>query len=212
MNLLRLLPVRLLLAPFIVFGVLRAVWMVVNIPDLQTLTPGELLLSLLTAFRFDAATAVLCFGAAWLVQGLPVPVDANRRRAVVLGLAFVGTGLAIIPNAIDIVFYHFSGRRAAHDLLWLPADVGNQGVGLALMYWPLAILGFGLWGLVWHWLRKATPWQPDVLSLRHWAGFLGFVAVCVVAARGGLQLRPLRPALAFAVPKAVAGALGGNST
>jgi phosphoglycerol transferase MdoB-like AlkP superfamily enzyme len=186
--------------------------MAVNIPDLRTLTPGELLLSLLIAFRFDAATAVLCFGAAWLVQGVPLPLAARRRRGLVLGLAFVGLGLATIPNTIDIVFYHFSGRRAAHDLLWLPADVGNQGAGLALMYWPLAILGFGIWGLGWSWLKRAAPWQPDVLNSFHWLVFLGFVGLCAVAARGGLQLRPLHPAMAFAVPKSVAGALAGNST
>jgi uncharacterized sulfatase len=118
---------------------------------------------------------------------------------------------AIILMVGDVVYYDFTGTRVTFDLLDLTAEGTAQLDQLLLNYWPFTVVMLLLVGG----LALLLPRAHGPLRRQHWALALPTALLLlggtVLAARGGLQRKPLNPIHAFAQGDHELGILALNS-
>ncbi|MHC2992595.1 hypothetical protein OB13_13745, partial [Pontibacter sp. HJ8] len=109
-------------------------------------------------------------------------------------------------------FFKFIGRRSGNEILTITGDVLNQIGQLAGYYWYMGLGFVVLLVAIARVYPKAAliPHQPPVLWKRY-LRLLLVAAFVVLGIRGGIQLKPLRPAHAFVLEPAVLGHLSLNS-
>ncbi len=109
--------------------------------------------------------------------------------------------MLICLNLIDLEYFAFTGKRTGIEILGIKDDIGNQFSQLVLNYWHIALLAFVLF--LWLLMRtlrikyKAVKSERPILYFV--IGYAVFIGIAVIGIRGGLQLKPLRPNLAFSV-------------
>jgi phosphoglycerol transferase MdoB-like AlkP superfamily enzyme len=126
---------------------------------------------------------------------------------------FVLTNAPFIALALaDVEFFKFIGRRSGNEILTITGDVLNQIGQLASYYWYMGLGFVALLIAIARVYPKGTPipYQPPVLWKRY-LRLLLVVAFVVLGIRGGIQLKPLRPAHAFVLEPAILGHLSLNS-
>jgi len=161
------------------------------------------------ALRFDlSAIAILSmipFLVFWLVSFLlKTPLNLRQKRAL-LGLFTLFQMPTLIFNLGDAEFIHFLGRRYTFDALFLFREIPGKFWSLLFSYWKLNLIDFAILGffvyLAVFWLPRKTP----EISLRRkqiLAVGIAVFAILGIAARGGLQSKPINFAHAqiFAQP------------
>jgi phosphoglycerol transferase MdoB-like AlkP superfamily enzyme len=109
--------------------------------------------------------------------------------------------MLICLNLIDLEYFAFTGKRTGIEILGIKDDIGNQFSQLVINYWHIALLAFILF--LWILLRtlriKYKPVKSERPVLYFAIGYAVFIGIAVIGIRGGLQLKPLRPNLAFSV-------------
>ena len=109
--------------------------------------------------------------------------------------------MLIALNLIDLEYFSFTGKRTGIEILGITDDIGNQFNQLLLNYWHIGLLAFVLF--LWLLLRTLRLTYKPVTSakpvLYFTIGYAVFIGIAIIGNRGGFQLKPLRPNIAFSI-------------
>ena len=203
---------RRLLLLVALYAIVRVAFLAVHLALFRADPPGAVAGALVQGLRFDLA-AIAYANAPFILLSL-APAALQERtgwQRLLLGL-FVGVNtLCAWVMVADIEYFRFTGTRVTAEVLALRGEALAQADQFLVNYAPFVLLGLGLAaGLVLLYPRAAPP-----LRRRPWprsaATALGIVALAVIATRGGMQKKPLRPIHAFAQGEHQLGILALNS-
>ncbi len=167
--------------------------------------------------RFDLATIAVSNLGFYLISLLPCPVRFAALKARTLAiLATLVNFICVGLNLADMEYYKFTGKRFTRDALALTQDLSQQLGPLASYYWYISLLLLlGLWllYLLHRWVFREPLLETPPQAKRKLSLILGtvWIGLLLVAARGGLQAKPLIPAHAFVAASPALGVLSLNS-
>lgn len=168
----------------------------------ESCAPAQVLYAFVLGLRFDIS--ILC--AFNVVCILPLAIgrffEIPKWTFFLAKLFFVSINVLLVClNLIDLEYFAFTGKRTGIEILGISDDIGNQFNQLVFNYWHITLLGFMLF--LWILLRTLRLKYKAVKSSRpilYFAiGYAVFVGIAILGIRGGLQLKPLRPNIAFSV-------------
>ncbi|MFQ5607921.1 MAG: LTA synthase family protein, partial [Candidatus Zixiibacteriota bacterium] len=198
------------------YSVARVVYFLVNLQYLSA-QPAQVIQALLVGIMFDLALV----GLLSLPSLLPICLGVaegtkNWPRSVTFWMFFVPHAAGLTLNLADAVYFKHVFRRQTAELFTIPAEVARMIPDQALASWPLVALLALLIGTFYWLLRKL--WRPRSGSNKgnvSWTWRLTLAAtvsaLALLAVRGGLQDRPLRPGMAFFSENIALGQLALNS-
>lgn len=198
---------------FLLYTLLRAIFFVFNFGHFAEAPAGEVALAFVHGLRFDMAALVIINSLFILLSLLPHGNLQHPTFQRTLQWLFVLTNAPFIALAlVDVEFFKFIGRRSGNEVLTITGDVLGQLGQLAGYYWYMGLVFVGLvFAIVKLYpTAAAIPERRPVLWQRYVRLLLvaGFV---VLGIRGGIQLKPLRPAHAFVHEHASLGHLSLNT-
>ncbi len=173
----------------------------------------EILKAFIFGLRFDAFMTAwgmlptlvfwMLFPRSWILNRWLLIID--RTVFVLITVIFTGA------NWIDVEFYRFTGKRLSPDIFSIKQDLSNQVLPLLGFYWPM-VLAVVVSAILLFVLSGVPKKSREGSSLKRvFAVYLPLAAVWVLAARGGWQLKPIRPVHAFFQGSAELGSLTLNS-
>lgn len=178
------------------FSGIRLLFYAFNADYFPPLPMGELARISFFALRFDLAAIVYINALFILLSILPIPQRAHPRYQQIQKYSFlIFNALALIIELTDIAYFGFAYRRIIGSDLRMLAHSTQQTGTILLEYWYLILLFF----LLLYLLHRAydylgQPPSPERLHLPYQiALFLLSVGGFAIAARGGLQMRPVMP-------------------
>ncbi|PKV75809.1 LTA synthase family protein [Pontibacter ramchanderi] len=198
---------------FLLYTLLRAVFFIFNFNHFAEASAGQVALAFVHGLRFDVAALVAINSLFILLSLLPHGNLQHPKYQRTLQWLFVLTNAPFIALAlVDVEFFKFIGRRSGNEVLTITGDVLGQLGQLASYYWYMGIGFLGLMISIAKLYPKsvAIPEKTPVL----WQRYLRLVLVAgfvVLGIRGGIQLKPLRPAHAFVHEHATLGHLSLNT-
>lgn len=200
----------------VVFGLANSDYLVVN-------SSTEALNTFSSALRFDLATIALITGPLFIALALGARAINNPTALVskvqnwLFWLILLPHTLGLLLNLGDVVYFRHAMRRQNGEILAHP-EVAARAIGAEILSsWWLIITLLILCYTMYLSLRFALRPRPPLIktSGRLWLGriflSLGLLPLIVITARGGLQNRPLRPAMAFTSDNLSLGHLSLNS-
>lgn len=179
-----------------------------------------------TGLRFDLALiglislaplALICLGATF-----------PRKKfisSITFWIFFIPHAIGITLNLADVAYFEHAFRRQTSELFTIPLEVALILPSQILENWTL-IIPLGIFLGIYFWALKKTllsAWlirkidRNSIKPPRHpsWLSKISlmtvFVMLGILAIRGGLQNRPLRPAMAFHSANMALGQLSLNS-
>lgn len=174
--------------------------------------------------RFDVSAIALSNAPVVLLALASSAVRSRSWYQSLMKGVFVGLNTFFICVMVaDLEYFRFTGTRATFDLLYLDAEGWAQLGQLLVNHAPLALLAallcFALFRL---YPDAAGPPSSEPSASRHrgrtrvWSGAIAsrllIVGLLVLAARGGIQKKVLKPIHAFAGGDPQLGLLALNST
>ncbi len=193
----RILLWRLSISMFL-FTICRLIFIAANPETMQ----GFPLQNLLVGLRFDFAAIVIMHSVFILLHVAPAKIFLNRFYQSFVAILFhITNTIAILFNLIDTAWFPFSGKRTTSDFFSLIStgdDVSNNLTHYLCSYWYLLLV------LVILTIFSVLIYKKVSLKLVNSsrnnlgdsvAGFsirLAFsIALIIIGARGGLQLKPI---------------------
>lgn len=175
----------LLLALYLGIRILFLGW---NFVHFRQFTGVEIYTAFMCGLRFDSAVVIPLVYLFLLV--LLIPIKSMRfLLAVALTL---GHGLLLLGNFVDIELVNFMGRRFTKSTLFL---AGEGQTGSLLQYTFLAsmtVLGLSLFFILSYWgLGKINSSLHKAAFKNKLILMLSLLPMVVIAARGGLQYKPI---------------------
>ena len=199
--------------------ILRAMFFAYNYSGGGEFSGAEALTAFVVGFRFDAAAVCLVAGIPLVFLGLPTGMTRRWMTFKVANIVLVVLNLLMgLLNTIDIVYYSFASKRTTHELFTTKGDLANFGPGEILPYSWLLLVWLALSYLLYRFLNRyarkelARRQAEAKLPWWHWGLSAATVALLFIGIRGGLQLRPIRPANAFVTSSFFLGNVSLNST
>lgn len=134
---------------------------------------------------------------------------------LIINSVFIGV------NITDIELIHFIGRRMSFDFFKIQSDIAREIPSVVTDYWymfALQLIAIGLFIYTYYrWVIKPRKQLQDQLSshsyiVKYVFSYFIFLITLVLMARGGLQLKPLKPQHAFVYQNSQYGHLALNST
>ncbi len=190
---------RRLLLVLALYSVLRLVFLAAHPELFAESSLGAVASAFGRGVRFDLSALAYTNLPFILLSLAPAAWQMRRGYQWLLGTVFVVTNsAALILMTGDIVYFDFTGSRLTFDLLDMKAEATNQLDQLLLNYAPFTALGLGLIAMLMVLFPRAG--RSPLVARRWWAaaasGIL-IVGLTVVAARGGVQKKVLKPLHAF---------------
>lgn len=217
---------RRLLLVLGVYTLARVVFLVDHIEIFRDAGTAALLGAFLQGARFDLSAIAYSNAPFILLSLAPAALLARRgyQRLLLACFVVVNGAMAIIMFG-DIAYFPFTGTRVTLDVFAFSGEAATQAPQLLVHYAGLASLTIGLiisLGVFFPRLRAeraggqgAGGEAPEAVAARpRWQRplvTLGVVLLTAIAARGGLQKKPLKPIHAFAQGEHVIGVLTLNS-
>jgi phosphoglycerol transferase MdoB-like AlkP superfamily enzyme len=198
---------------FLLYTFLRGVFFFFNYDLFAEASAGEVALAFVYGLRFDVAALVIINSLFILLSLLP---HGNVQRPAyqrMLQWIYVLTNAPFIALALaDVEFFKFIGRRSGNEVFTITGDVLQQLGQLAGYYWYMGLGFVGLLAALAKLYPKAgaAPYSMPAV----WQRYLRLLLVAtfvVLGIRGGIQLKPLRPAHAFVQEHNALGHLSLNS-
>lgn len=192
---LKILLKRLLLVYWIYF-ISRILFYCFNFSYFRNFTFTEVLPAFVYGLRFDTTAILYSNGIIIVLHLLPGPWKYSKAYQQVTMWLFIAINtFALLLNLIDIGYFPYSGKRSGAELFALKKDIADQSLAYITDYWYFVIL---LAAVVWMMCKLYPRFKAagtPVLSVKTYASetliFILAAAVCVVAARGSLGLKPL---------------------
>lgn len=185
----------------------RVQFLYLNFKLYTGVSSADIFKSLLIGFRFDLSTIVFLGAPVFLAGLFLFFLHKNRYFRFFLLLVFWALQLPmLVLNIIDAEFIHFIGRRTTKEALFLFLEVPGKFWDFYFSYLVLSMTStvVVVLGLVSIYYLLPISKLEDRLSNQLWwkrilFGFVGLI-LCVIAARGGLQSKPLSFAHAQVFP------------
>lgn len=198
------------------FELLRLLLLLNNLSFFKQASIYDLFMAFIVGARFDFAIICIFNGLHMLFLSFPVsfPYKYPRITSVIW---LTTNALPIIWNTIDIGYFSVSQRRTTYEAFTLLNEVwrflGNVLQEYALLILFVMIASYGLFKLIVHIIKRISkiPSIPFPRWLVYGFNPLLMASIIVIGLRGGLQLKPLRPAMAFFAPEPTLGHLASNS-
>lgn len=162
----------------------------------------------LHGLRFDLSSLTWLSAIVLLSALLPWPFISLRLKERTLRMVFLAIHLPfLVLNILDLEFVHFAGRRMTPDSFYLLSE-GNGKLGaLWQTYWLLTLVNGTLLVLFYKGIQKVSIDSQFLRSFQQaferWGSrlLMTFVILLglILAARGGLQVKPLEVAHATAL-------------
>ncbi|MBL7811542.1 MAG: sulfatase-like hydrolase/transferase [Bacteroidetes bacterium] len=185
--------IRQLLFALALLSLSRLVWLLLNTKGMGQTEPVDVLFAIAWGVYFDLPVIAYVFSPLWLWMVI-YPTGHIRFPRISRLLFTIPAALCLTLNAIDSAYSRVTGRRSGPELFTNLADEGNHILPYITEYWyaitallliivciyhrvPLKKLSLYIYGKPWY----APLW---IIPL--------YTAVWILAARGGLQLKPLR--------------------
>lgn len=183
-----------------VYSCLRIVFYLQNFKAIDL--NQDLLWSLLVGLRFDfAALAIInipCLALYLCARHLPFKkfwYSLTHASFVILNLPF------FIMNIFDLEFFQYSGRRLTAATFTMSTDAGEQLLPLAIDYWlhTLGIILLSVYSIYFakQCFRKRPKKSTSANTVFGVMTSFAMIVAFGVAARGGLQAKPLIPSFAY---------------
>ncbi|HQF29422.1 MAG TPA: sulfatase-like hydrolase/transferase, partial [Bacteroidia bacterium] len=182
----------------LLFSLCRVVFIIANPETIH----GSVIENFLVGLRFDLAAVVMLHSLFILLHVFPAKIFANKFFQSFASILFhTVNAIAILFNLIDTAWFPFSGKRTTSDFFSLIStgdDVSNNLTHYLFSYWYLllVLLIMTIFSVL---IYKKVSLKL-VNSSRNNSGdsFAGFsirlafsVALIIIGARGGLQLKPI---------------------
>ncbi len=191
------------LSVLVIFQLLRLLFWWQNQLQFPLDADSPLLGIWLEGLRYDLSTIALCNALPYLCYLAPLPMSFRvwQSRLAIL-LTSVVNSLALGLNLGDIEYYKFTGKRLTRDSLAIAQDIEEQAGSIFSYYWHYSLILVLLCVLSYWLARKFFAVTQRVKGEAVWQRTLSSVltlALIILCARGGLQLKPLIPAQAMAL-------------
>lgn len=196
-NNIRVLLLRLSI-PVLVYSLCRLLFFALNFSAYSNVTASSVIFDFITGLRFDIASVILT-NIVFIFFHL-IPFNFRLRQFILKILFLVANGIGILLNVIDIGFYKFSGKRTTasiFDIMSYGNDFINTVPRMIFDFWYLTLILVALFYLQ---LRLYNRVKINSQSeKKSGKGIFIFViqyllllALLVIGARGGIQLKPLK--------------------
>lgn len=201
------------------YSLVRLVFWLVHREIFAETPRAEVLLAFLHGVRFDLS-AIAYTNIPFILLSLAPSAWLARRgyQWMLRALFALLNGVALLLMVADVGYYPFTGTHLTMDVFALADDAAAQADQLFVNFAGLTLLGVLLLGaLLLLYPRAAVERMPPVgISApprwRRLATTLAVVTGTVLAARGGVQRKPINPIHAFGRSTHEAGLLTLNST
>ena len=208
---------RRLALVFILYTILRALFLFCNHRFFRNIGIDQLGLAFLQGLRFDFSAIVAINFLFIFLTFLPRRVEPPPGYERLLKGAFLVINIPfVILNIADLEYFQFNGRRSTLALVFMAGDAGVRISTLVLYYWPLLVIaGLLISVLVVFYGKRTTSTVRSDESLPVGTWLLNLLLIFplgFVAFRGGLQSRPLGTALAMPDGPSQLGQLALNSS
>lgn len=154
----------------------------------------------LGGIRFDLAAIFMMNVPLILLWVLPLNVHHLKWHKVISKILFhVVNGACFLLNTADIAYYRFAFKRSTMDLFRVMGggeeDLGNVIPQMVGEFWYLLAITAAMIALAEFLYRRThseVPYIKNAMGYLKRVGVMtGFIAVSVIIARGGFQLRPI---------------------
>ncbi len=162
----------------------------------STILPSATALDFFYGLKFDLSAAMYVNLILWFSYILPLSIRTQKKYLLFQKITFIVTNFIALGFELgDIGYFRFANRRMVLSDFAMFKNTLDRFPSLFAEYWYLVILGMGSF-FVFNTLYKKTTlasppqktfWQSQI------AVFLIGIGLFLVAARGGLQHRPLTP-------------------
>ncbi len=186
---------------FVIYTVLRIVFIIYNWSDFDATVPFTFAKVLVSGWRFDLSAIMLSNLVFTLLWILPIgKYWTAKPYQLLLKLLFLGVNsFFILLNAIDIVYYPFVKKRMQRDaLLFFNGEKGNESYTILpvfiAQFWYIWLIMFASIFFLFKYHKVILKSVNGNFIKISWAYFLFFIVVMgmqMIGVRGGLQLRPL---------------------
>lgn len=182
------------------YSLLRIFFLGINYNEFRQANFGQMAEALLSGVRFDIATITWINSIFVLLSILPFRWLESLVYQRVIKILFLVSNLPfLLLNAIDIFFFKFTARRTSAEILRIGGDVLHQTPQLLRNYWfvPLGVglLAWALWRLYPNYQHEKS--SKTLAIWKSWLAILPVAALCVLAIRSSLAIKPLQEGHAF---------------
>lgn len=183
-----------------IFTILKLIFFVFNMDLFPVESGGQIFGLLFYALRFDISALIYINSLFIILSLLPFPIRENevykKTQKIVF---FIINGIAIIFELVDVGFYKFAFRRTIGSDLDLFSNTASMIPGFITEYWFLPLMFLIIMALMYFFYKRTNFEKPEEnfpkriqISI-----FITGSLLFLIAARGGLQLRPIMPVAAF---------------
>lgn len=185
---------RLLISAMLVLTICRIIWLGGNISRLNFTSNYELVHSMVVGIYFDLPVLAYLYSPVWFAL-LFFPKNTFQHTSIIRILFTISSAICIILNSIDAAYSNVTSKRSGMELWTMLGDEGNKLSNYIYDYWFFVLLILGLLFLIY----KLVPVKGDTLYIYDKTQLpqIAFKLVLIsgfwiLAARGGLQLKPIR--------------------
>ena len=189
---------------FLIFVLLRVLFLYLNISALNQLDSNEIILALLWGLRFDLCIIATINAPLMMMHWARQWIDHSGYRKAyddTIGILFLLANLPlIIIGTADTKMFEFTGRRTTLEFFAIATDITQQGAAIMGQFWWLTVCG-SVFCISLIWASWQTGHEPSPKNNRPgWQRVIVatlLIGLGIIATRGGLQRKPLAPAHAY---------------
>ena len=212
-----ILLLRRLALVFILYTLLRGLFLFCNRRLFRDIGINQIGLAFLQGLRFDLAAIIASNFLFIFLTFLPRRVEPLPGYERLLKWVFLVLNIPfVIFNIVDLEYFQFNGRRSTLALAFMAGDAGVRISSLVFYYWPLLLIAavltpvfFVFYGRKTTSAVRSDEWLPFGTWLLN---LLLILPLGFIAFRGGLQPRPLSAAQAMSEGPDQLGQLALNSS
>ncbi|HEX5002779.1 MAG TPA: sulfatase-like hydrolase/transferase [Bacteroidia bacterium] len=193
---LRVLALRML-AVMLVYELSRLSFLIANYTYFGEASALQIIKSFVVGIRFDLSAIAFTNAIVILLHLIPGRSFYRKSMQKTIAFVFIICNLpALLLNSVDLEYFKFQGKRTTADLFSLftmGGDMANTLPAMARDFWYVLVVFAFLAFLLIRMYFRVKPKTPPVLQRSYKPVLIALLltAVTVIAARGGLQYRPL---------------------
>jgi len=182
----------------VLYLIFRIVFLIFNANFFDGIPFSEHLAAFIYGIRFDIAAIAITNSIVILLHLLPVNGFYSAKYQRILKWVFIISNIpAIILNFIDVAFYQFQGKRSTADLF----EIITTGDEVTATFWSMVVdfwyapvfilISILLLSRMYPLWRGSISESRSSTKISYIVLIIG-IGVIIIAARGGLQYKPLR--------------------
>jgi phosphoglycerol transferase MdoB-like AlkP superfamily enzyme len=193
---LRVLALRLLVV-VLTYQLCRAAFLIANFAYFKEAAATDILWAFIAGLRFDLSAIAFTNGLIILLHVIPFRRFFDRGFQKLAGFLFYLLNLpAILLNCIDLEYFKYQGKRTTADLFSLftmGSDMQNTLPAMARDFWYVIVVFVAVVFLMVRMYKAIRPVKMTQVrySYKNYVAAVAIVALTIVAARGGIQYKPL---------------------